>query len=159
MRGYRQIDIKGEGGEKPSPQTLKLFWDGLVNDITWTFTWHKSDSDSRESHSITNTLAISTSGYYADCMFYTPQIDLTNYSKIKFTVNSGWSQTADGRKVGVMINNALNSYTRQQTGVGGANTYTLDISSLRGFYFVSIYTSSQNRNGSGITVSRVWLEQ
>ena len=105
MRGYRQIDIKGEGGEKPSPQTLKLFWDGLVNDINWTFTWKKSDSDSRESHSITNT------------------------------------------------------FVRQQTGVGGTNTYTLDISSLRGFYFVSIYTSSQNRNGSGISVSRVWLEQ
>lgn len=159
-RGYRQNII--ESGSKPTPSLLKLFWDGTINGIEWNFNWKKSSSDSSESHSITETLNINASGYNAECQFYTGQIDLTEYSTINFTVTEGTSQTESGRKVGVMVNNAINStYQKQVQGVGGVNTYVIDISTLTGFYYVGVYLSSQNRwaYNPHIKVSKVWLEK
>lgn len=160
-RGYRRSIVES-GSKPPTPALLKLFWDGLVDGVDWEFNWKKTSSDSSESHSITDTLNISASGYYANCQWYTGQIELTEYSTIRFTVTEGSSQTVNGRKVGVMVNNAIGAnYKKETTGVAGTNTYTIDISDLTGFYYVGIYLSSENRwaYGPKIKVSKVWLEK
>lgn len=158
-RGYRHGGM--DAYSEVQPRMKKLFWDGVVDGVSWLFTWKKSDSDSSESHSITETLNINCSGYYADCQWYTGQIDLTEYDKIYFTVTEGNSQTEGGRKVGVVIDSAINTgYSPQTTGVSNG-TYALNISSLKGFYYIGVYCSSQNRwaYGPKIKVSRVWLEK
>ena len=152
-RGYRTGIIKKGNGEDSNE--LKLFFGGAVDGVTWTFNRKLPDSDSKESHYIDDKLNISTSGYYAEGQWSSPQIDLTDYSKLYINMTQS---TGAERKIGVGISNSLKNYASQVTNPGAGLT-TIDISNLTGFYYVNLYTQSGNRSSGIIKVSHVWLQK
>ena len=150
FRGYRRSAINAE------PKDLKLFWDGEVSGVIWNFNRKLPDSDSRETHSINTQINMSTSGYYAEVQYYL-QVDFTKYSKLYINVTRS-TGVSGGRKVGYGTNTNLGGqFTRSVN--AGVNLIEMDISSLVGLYYIKLWTSSGNRVGASMNISRVWLEK
>lgn len=129
-----------------------LFKAGLVDGISWT---HQGGG----SYSIGERINLSTSSsdYHVTGQYCSPLIDLTNYTKLHFTIISASAQNADGRAIGIGTNTSQNSWT-YKAGAGTNADFVMDITNYTGSYYVKLYTSSQNRYGSSMSISHIWLE-
>lgn len=129
----------------------KLFWAGLVEGINWT---HQGGG----SYSIGERINLSTSSdYYVTGQYISPLLDLTNYTKLHFTIISSGGQRGDCYTVGISPNTTIQSFTSQKSATMNADL-VIDISGYTGSYYVKLFTSSANRYGSNLSVSHIWLE-
>lgn len=130
----------------------KIFWAGLVDGINWT---HQGSGGYSIGERIN--LSTSSSDYYVTGQYCSPLIDLTNYTKLHFTVISAGSQNGDGRAIGIGTNTNQNSFTKKTSASANADL-VIDISAHTGSYYIKLFTSSQNRYGSSMSISHIWLE-
>lgn len=142
---------------------LYLFDNGVVSGIAWDKE-SKSGYTDWASSSVSNKISLSATGAY-EGIFYNSDVtrgtsdsyDLSAYSTLKLNVseisNYGASKIYIGTTaLGKDINT---SDINRNTGV-----VSVDISSINGSYFISLYNSavSGNTGTSTISVDKIWLE-
>lgn len=111
-------------------------------------------------------LVVATSGTNEGAMFsetvMSKAIDVTNYSKLKFSHNTVADQASEYNKVGVFLTQVLESSMTAAaekvlltSETSSAGEVEIDISSLSGEYYVGICIKSNINNQGSITVTLI----
>ena len=83
-------------------------------------------------------------------------IDLTNYTKLKCNVLSGGVN--ERTRLAVQPSNTIGAGDTARSEIPGAGVVTVDISSLEGLYYPSVYAWSYSGNSYVLTFDKLWLE-
>lgn len=100
-------------------------------------------------------VALSTSGVRYAVSDNT--VDLTGYDYINFTVYDVSSTDGFWCNIGVSATQANTPSTHTAITSGTADTYSVDISSLSGEYYLALRGRRGEHDGSGFKISNIWL--
>lgn len=89
------------------------------------------------------------------------KIDLTNYSKLIFDV-SQYNNDSSGAHLSVGIDDDTTTHTRDSfykyIPVTGTGTFTVDVKSITGSFYIAIAVWHSGQNNKGFTVSKITAE-
>lgn len=104
-----------------------------------------------------STIGASTS--YARC-FTNNTVSLTGWNKMKIVVTSATGGPIDYRRAGVTATSGTTptKYATIGQSISTATTYTVDISSLTGNYYVCLECKPNYQNPSDTIIKQIWLE-
>ena len=110
----------------------------------------------------TSQIKLSTiSGSTSEARCYTQNtISLTGWNRMKIVVTSATGGPIDYRRAGVASssNTAPSKYATIGQSISTATTYTVDISSLTGNWYVSLWCKPNYQNPSDTIIKQIWLE-
>ena len=161
----QSVSITADGQSVSVTLTYKLylFNNGVVSGIAWDKESKDGDT-TKASSSVSNTISLSASGYWAD-IFYDSYVtrgtsdshDLSAYTTLKLNVsaisNYGKSKIYIGTTA--LGKDIHTSDINRNTGV-----VSIDLSAINGSYFISLHNSSVSGDTgtSTISVDKIWLE-
>lgn len=110
----------------------------------------------------TSQIKLSTSSNSTSRANVYPQnpISLTGWNKMKIVVTSATGGPIDYRRAGVASssNTTPSTYATIGQSISTATTYTVDISSLTGNYYVNLWCKPNYQNASETIIKQIWLE-
>ena len=149
MRQSRRLAVNGG---------KKKYWifDGY-NGGSKVGTWSGNRYTLNSSQIKLNTINASTS--VAKC-YTNSTVSLTGWKKMKIVVTSATGGPIDYRRAGVASTSDTtpSKYATIGQSISTATTYTVDISSQTGNWYVSLWCKPNNQNASETIIKQIWLE-